>query len=277
MTAVSSAAPTGRLLAIESATDWLSIALLDGEDVVLLREAEGTRKHASSLLPLIDTGLSEIGWSIGDLDSLAVSAGPGSFTSLRIGLATAKGLAFGRNLRAVGVSTLEAMASAAPIADSSAAVNVVALLDARRGQWYAGGWSRSASGSGAASSSTPRSAEAGAAGMGWTSVLAEGLYAPEQLAADVDGPVILVSPEPRDWWADFEAAGVRVASIVEGVAARPRADTVGRLGVARLAAGEGGSAEALGARYLRRAEAEAKRLGGPVEEGEVARIDPSPR
>ena len=61
--------------------------------------------------------------------------------------------------------------------------------------------------------------------------------------------------------------------VVEGPAARPDAGIVGRLGFARLSAGEGDTAEALGARYLRRAEAEAQRLGAPVEAGEIARVD----
>ena len=102
---------TTRLLAIESATDSLSIALMEGDEVVLCEEAGETRQHASVLLPLIDQAFRDVGWSIGDLDALAVSSGPGSFTSLRIGLATAKGLAFGREIQAIGVSTLEAMAA----------------------------------------------------------------------------------------------------------------------------------------------------------------------
>ena len=98
-----------RLLAIESATDWLSVSLHEGGRVVDLREAEGTRQHASALMPLIAGMLDGAGWALADLGGLAASVGPGSFTSLRIGLATLKGLAFGRDLPVVGVSTLEAV------------------------------------------------------------------------------------------------------------------------------------------------------------------------
>lgn len=250
-----------RLLAIESATDSLSIAFLEDDEVVLLCEAGGVRQTASELMPLVDRGLTQVAWSIDDVQALAVSAGPGSFTSLRIGLATAKGLAFGRDWQAVSVSTLEAMALAVFEGESGAQIaadglEVVALLDARRGEWYAGGWSC-----------------APATGAGLEPTLAEGLYAPEQLAVDLAREVVLVTPDRADARSGFERAGLRIATTIEGDAARPRADWVGRLAVRRLARGEGGPARDLAARYLRRAEAEAKRLGGPVEAGELARID----
>ncbi len=245
-----------KILAIESATDWLSVALMEGETVVALKAPEATRQHAGTLLPTIDELLSEAGWSLSDLDALAVSTGPGSFTSLRIGLATAKGLAFGRPLQAVGVSTLEAMALSQLEPAAGSGREVVALLDARRGEWYAGGWRASA-----------------LAGGMLEATLAEGLYSPERLKADLPRPVCAVSPEAPGWASDFEAAGLSFEAKVEEAAARPRADWVGMLAARRLAAGEGIPAEALTARYLRRAEAEAKRLGGPVEAGELARVD----
>lgn len=243
-----------RLLAIESATDWLSIALAEGDDVVLLREAERARQHSSALLPLVRAGLEELGWSVSQLDALAVSAGPGSFTSLRIGLASAKGLAFGRDWQGVGVSTLEAMALGARDGVDEGG-DVVALLDARRGEWYAGGWR--------------------VAGGELVPGLVEGLYDPVTMAADLAGPVTLCCPDRAGWHEAFEAAGIGVRARVEGEAARPRADRVARLGIEALARGEGGPVEALAARYLRRAEAEAQRLGGPVEQGEVARVGPA--
>jgi len=248
---------TRTLLAIESSTDWLSVALLQGEEVLVLQEHEDSRQHASALLPTIDAVLRQAGWGLDDLDAIGVSTGPGSFTSLRIGLATVKGLGFERELLGVGVSTLEAMALSV-LEDHSqvAPCEVVALLDARRGEWYAGGWSRS-----------------GASGGLATATLPEGLYAARQLAEDLGAETIVMTPEPEGWRRAFQEASVGLANVVEGRDARPRADWVGRLAQRRLAAGEGAPVSALGARYLRRAEAEAKRLGGPVEEGEVARLD----
>ncbi len=245
---------TRRILALESATDWLSIALLEGDRVVRLDEATGTRRHASALMPLVANALEAAGWSLDALDALVVSAGPGSFTSLRIGLATAKGLAFGRALEAVGVSTLESVALAATDEPESAeSPSVLAVLDARRGECYAGAWRRDGDGLGAP-------------------VLQEGLYSPGAIASALKGPVIVVCPDRIAVAERLAAAGVAVVQRIEGEAARPRADRTGRLGVRALADGRGGPVEDLAARYLRRAEAEATRLGEPVEAGEVARI-----
>jgi tRNA threonylcarbamoyladenosine biosynthesis protein TsaB len=153
------------VLAIESATDWLSVALLEGDCTVELRRSDRLRQHSAALLPMIDATLSAAGLDLDGIDALAISTGPGSFTSLRIGLATAKGLAFRREIEAVGVSTLEAMAMAGLDAQGEAS-EVLALLDARRGEWYAGSWRREGAGA-----SLPRPA------------LAEGLYSPERLVA----------------------------------------------------------------------------------------------
>ena len=98
------------LLAIESSTERLSVALLRGEEILRLHEDPGSRRHAAALLPAIDRMLVDAGIDLDGIDAIGVSIGPGSFTSLRIGLATVKGLAFGRPLPTVGVSTLEAMA-----------------------------------------------------------------------------------------------------------------------------------------------------------------------
>jgi len=249
---------TTTLLAIESSTDWLSVALLRDEVVLALEENQDNRQHASVLLPTIDAVLTRAELRLDDLDAIGVSTGPGSFTSVRIGLATVKGLAFDRELLGIGVSTLEVMALSLLEDDSHPeAREVVAFLDARRGEWYAGGWT-----------------QAGGPGSLPVATLPEGLYAPRQLAEDLGGLDFLVTPEPPAAWRQaFEEASIRLNRVVEGRAARPRADWVGRLAQRRLALGEGVPVSTLGARYLRRAEAEAKRLGGAVEEGEVERLD----
>jgi len=258
---------TRMLLAIESSTDWLSVALLVGEDVVVFEAHERSRQHASALLPSIDKVLSRAGRELDDIDAIGIATGPGSFTSLRVGLATVKGLALGREMMAVGVSTLEAMAlsilegdsetgiagSSPPDAESGA--SVVALLDARREEWYAGGWSKPERPGGLP-----------------IPTLAEGLYGAGRLREDRDPASIVVSPDADAWRRGCQMAGAPAGRSIDGSAARPRADWVGRLAARRLALGEGIAATQLEARYLRRAEAEAKRLGVPVEEGEVARL-----
>lgn len=255
---------TRMLLAIESSTDWLSVALLRGEEIIEREENEQSRQHASALLPAIDLVLGRASVGLDDLEAIGIATGPGSFTSLRIGLATIKGLALGRSLEAVGISTLEAMAFSLLERDwtdgdeSVEPGEVVALLDARRGQWYAGGWSRATSPDGLAVARMP-----------------EGLY-DAATVLKVRGPAtIVMTPDAPGWRRACEDAGLPVGLLVEGRAARPRADSVGRLAARRLALGQGVPVATLEARYLRRAEAEAKRLSTPVETGELARFTKS--
>lgn len=258
-----------RILAIESATDWLSVALLDGDEAIASESGSARMQHASALLPAIDSVLLAGSCGLRDLEGIAVSTGPGSFTSLRIGIATIKGLAFRSAVPTLGVSTLEAMALAGAGAPASAGGEgegaeatgheILTLLDARRGEWYAGSWVAAAS-------------AAGAGGVCLESRLAEGLYSPEVIAAQLSGPVVIRAPDAGNWEAAFEASGVKIRSVVRGEAAQPDALWVGRLAAARFDQGAGAPASALTARYVRRAEAEAKRLGGPVEAGEVARL-----
>lgn len=258
-----------RLLALESATDGLSVAVLDaGGRVVALEARGGSRQHSSALLSVVDAALRAAGVELAEIDAMAITTGPGSFTSLRIGLATVKGLAFGRAMPVVGVSTLEAMAFAvlagealageAGLAEDCAGLDVLALLDARRGEWYAGAWR---------AGETPDGLPVG--------TLTAGLYAPARLAEDLSRPVVAVCPEPGPWRTSLEQAGLRFAACIEGAAAGPRADRVGRLGLLRLARGEGEPASTLSARYLRRAQAEAQRTGQAVEAGETGRLDPA--
>lgn len=248
-----------KVLAIESATDWLSVALLEGDDVLGERRSDSRMQHAAALLPAIDATLGSAGLSLDEIDAVAVSIGPGSFTSLRIGLATVKGLGFRRDFEAVGVSTLEAMALAGWAHEDATQVDaVLALLDARRGEWYAGSFARPAS---ERSRPSPR--------------LAEGLYAPAPMALAIEGSIGVVAPQAGAWEDALEAAGVDVRWRLAGETARPGAVWIGRLGQLRLDAGEGRAPADLVARYLRRAEAEAKRLGGPVEAGEVADLGAS--
>lgn len=247
---------TRTLLAIESATDWLSVALLRGEEILVLQERAGGRQHMKALLPAIDQVLGQAGLGLDDLDAIGIATGPGSFTSLRIGLATVKGLAFDRDLIGVGVSTLEAMAlSALEAPPRNGERSVVALLDAQRGEWYAGGWSSSGP-----SQSLP------------IPLLREGLYAPGQIAKELDRDVIFMTPEAPGWRRAFDEASIDLSRTIEGPAARPRAEWIGRLALRRLERGEGVAVSELEARYVRRAQAEAQRLGHAVEAGEISRL-----
>lgn len=125
-----------RILAFDTSGASLSVALWqDGRAVWLsTREfAPGRPEHASALVPTVQRGLAECGWTVASLDGLGVTVGPGSYTGLRIGIATAKGLALARDLPVAGVGTLEALAW--PWLGPERVV--LAWLDARRGQVFA--------------------------------------------------------------------------------------------------------------------------------------------
>jgi tRNA threonylcarbamoyladenosine biosynthesis protein TsaB len=101
--------------------------------------AEGTRpQHASRLLELVEEVLREAGWDA--IERIAVGVGPGGFTGLRHGIATARALAQGRGLPLAGVSSLEALARGAQAEADAGERPVLAVIDARRGEVFVAAW-----------------------------------------------------------------------------------------------------------------------------------------
>jgi tRNA threonylcarbamoyladenosine biosynthesis protein TsaB len=123
-----------RVLAFDTALTACSAALLEDGGVRAARREDPGRGHGERLVPMIEALLDEAEWSYQDLDLLCVTRGPGSFTGLRIGLATARGLALALALPVLGVTTLEALAAGVAAEPGQ---SVLALIDARRGQLYA--------------------------------------------------------------------------------------------------------------------------------------------
>jgi tRNA threonylcarbamoyladenosine biosynthesis protein TsaB len=99
-----------KILAVDTATRSCSVAVIDGEKLLAESTLDNDQTHSRHLLSLIDAVIKKSGWEIARLDGFAVSIGPGSFTGLRIGIASVKGLAFSLNKPVVGVSSLEALA-----------------------------------------------------------------------------------------------------------------------------------------------------------------------
>jgi tRNA threonylcarbamoyladenosine biosynthesis protein TsaB len=100
-----------KILGIETATKAASVALIDETRLIAEYRLSLEQQHSEKLLPMIDILLKETQLSLSDISAIAVSTGPGSFTGLRIGLATAKGLAMGSPLPLLPVPTLEALAA----------------------------------------------------------------------------------------------------------------------------------------------------------------------
>ncbi|GAB4169964.1 MAG: tRNA (adenosine(37)-N6)-threonylcarbamoyltransferase complex dimerization subunit type 1 TsaB [Wenzhouxiangellaceae bacterium] len=121
-------------LAIETANECCQVALESGGERAV-RRATGPRIHGTVLLPWIEELLAEAGIAFADLDALIVDRGPGAFTSLRLGIAVAQGIALAHDLRCYPVSSLAALAAtAAPPGWSG---RLLAVSDARMGEVYA--------------------------------------------------------------------------------------------------------------------------------------------
>jgi tRNA threonylcarbamoyladenosine biosynthesis protein TsaB len=119
------------VLAIDTSTELLALAATHNEAWGSLVLKKGLQ-HSPSLLPLAEKLLAELGATIASLDLLVCSLGPGSFTGIRIGLATALGISHGKGIPVVGVSTLDAMARPWQSHDG----DVLPVIDARKGKIY---------------------------------------------------------------------------------------------------------------------------------------------
>lgn len=118
------------ILSVDSSAVTASAALTDGDKIIKSEFINAGLTHSETLLPMIKRVMSGYDFSV--LDAIAVTAGPGSFTGVRIGVATVKGLAFHTDIPCISVSTLEAIAY--NFTDKNTVV--CAVMDARRMQFY---------------------------------------------------------------------------------------------------------------------------------------------
>jgi tRNA threonylcarbamoyladenosine biosynthesis protein TsaB len=124
-----------RILAIDTALEACAAGIIETPDRVLAQESLAmARGHAEALMPLIARVMDQARMGFADLDRIAVTVGPGSFTGLRVGIAAARGIALASGKPAVGVSTLAAFAG--PYFAAGETRPVVAAVDARHDQVY---------------------------------------------------------------------------------------------------------------------------------------------
>lgn len=122
------------VLGIDTATDVVSVAVVDGEVVLAASELRSERRHAEDVTPMIDFVVKRAGLGLNELAAIAVNVGPGLFTGMRVGIASAQALAYALSLPLVGVDGLAAMAAAVPAATASHVDIVVPTIDARRSE-----------------------------------------------------------------------------------------------------------------------------------------------
>jgi tRNA threonylcarbamoyladenosine biosynthesis protein TsaB len=227
-----------RTLALDTTTRAGSLALLDGDRLVDERIGDALRPHAERLPAEIIALLSAHGLTVADVDLFAIAAGPGSFTGLRIGIATIQGLAFVHRRPVVAVSALEALAQIGS-GHSSAGDVVGAWIDAHRGDVFSALYR----------------------------VAAAPMYENARLV-EIEGPAVDDPAATIHRWSALTTTSAfvligdrlpRDAARFTMVAASPLAGVIGRMAVCRAQRGETVTAAGIQPLYVRRPDAEVAR------------------
>ena len=126
-----------RIILIETSTALCSTALAENGVIVSYRESSAPKAHASLTAVFIQEMLAEKGLTIADCDAVCVSMGPGSYTGLRVGVSTAKGLCFGSGKPLLAVGTLDTLVAQAQMPDQAGDLKyIIPMVDARRMEVY---------------------------------------------------------------------------------------------------------------------------------------------
>jgi len=232
------------VLGIETSTTQGGVALVGEEGLVSEYTLNVEATHSERVLPAIDRMLQDAGIPLEALGGLAVGIGPGSFTGLRIGLSTAKGLAYATGLPVAAVPTLEAMAWVLP----EARLPICPVLDARKQEVYAALFQHGPD--------------------GLSRLMEDTALAPEALADRIRKPTLFLGDGLRTY-GDLLHRLLGDRFRLPPLAQRgPRAACVAELGRQRLLRGERESVAQLVPSYLRASEAELRRqTGGPPPRG----------
>ena len=225
-----------KILAADTSTDVNTVAVCRDGRVLAETAVLCPRKHAERLVETVDWVLDEAEVSLADLDGLAVSLGPGSFTGLRIGVATWKGLALGAGLPLAGAPTLDAMARLGACDNGL----VCPLLDAKMGEVY-GAVYRFESGI-------------------RRKLAPERVGNVEDILAGIEGKVIFLGDGAETYRSRIEAANGINSVFLPHLRGMPRASAVAVEAEAIFLSGENTDPASLNPLYLRKSQAELNRL-----------------
>lgn len=232
-----------KVLGLDTSTALLSAAVLDDGRLVAecARESApasgrrpGRSNHAEGVLPVIEEVLERAGTDFPSLGLVGVAVGPGTFTGLRIGISTVKGLVYGSGTPVVGVRTLEAAAYRVPVGEDGATC-VCPMLDARKGQVYGALYRRTA--------------------QAFECLLEDALSAPEALARQADalasGSCVFVGAGAEAYAEVIAGSTDGRARVAAGAGFPSTASAVARLALEKFRTGPEAAAGALAPLYLR--------------------------
>jgi tRNA threonylcarbamoyladenosine biosynthesis protein TsaB len=221
-----------RILGIETATRTGGAAIVTETGVLAAYTLNVEATHSERLMAAVDRVLSDSGTARGDIDGFAVSIGPGSFTGLRIGVSTAKGLAFTTGKPVAAVPSLRALAWNIP----HAVHPVCPLFDARKGEVYAALYRH----------------EAG----GLATIMPERVLTLHELSAEAKGPTIFTGEGSLLFRDEIRSRFGERAYFAPPAATVPSAASVAEIGLGMLRSGGASDPDALTPLYIRRPEAE---------------------
>jgi tRNA threonylcarbamoyladenosine biosynthesis protein TsaB len=220
------------VLGIETSTKTGSVAIISGDCVIGQYSLNIELTHSERLMATVDRVLKDTGLVIADLDGFAVSIGPGSFTGLRIGTSTVKGLAFATGKPVAAVPTLQALAWNLPFAEYP----VCPLLDARKNEVYAALYNNDGS--------VP------------VQTMPETVISLGQLAVWVVGTTVFTGEGSHIYREEIERIFNKQALFAPRSAILPSAAAVAEIGLEMLRSGKQADLDLLTPKYIRRPEAE---------------------
>jgi len=220
------------ILGIETSTKTGSVGVVSDDCIIAQYSLNIALTHSERLMATVDRVLRDTGLAIADLDGFAVAIGPGSFTGLRIGISTVKGLAFATGKPVLAVPTLQALAWNLPFALHP----VCPLLDARKKEVYAALYKND--------------------GSFPVQTMPETVISLSQLAEQVDGSAVFTGEGSHIYRAEIEQTFGKRALFAPRSAILPSAAAVAEIGLMMLRSGKHADLDALTPKYIRRPEAE---------------------
>ena len=215
-------------LAIDTSTDIAGLAIARGDQLLAELSWHCRQNHSVELMPLLNQLMMQAGVDYKDIGGIVVARGPGSFNGLRVGISSAKGLAFGLGVPLVGIGTLEAAA----YHHASAGLPVCAAVNAGRDEIGAAIYQQ--------------------IDGEWRQLIAEHVTTVDALCRQIDNKTIFCGPLPPGIEDELRRKLAERALIAPPIARLPRAGCLLELGAVRLDAGEDDGAAALQPLYLRR-------------------------